>query len=99
MEDLGINETTLASWVSRAKRAEKATPEDKDALIARLTMGPCGPGRVGVSVRLSSSEAVSAGAPHSERCAGSRPSFRAIENYRYEAITEFFGLPSSGDVG
>lgn len=36
-KDLGINETTLASWVSRAKRAEKATPEDKDALIARLT--------------------------------------------------------------
>ncbi|GAA3235213.1 transposase [Streptomyces lavendulae] len=35
--DLGINETTLASWVSRAKRAEKVTPEDKDALIARLT--------------------------------------------------------------
>ena len=36
-EDLGINETTLASWVSQAKRAEKATPEDKDALIAQLT--------------------------------------------------------------
>lgn len=36
-EDLGINETTLASWVSRAKRAEKSTPEDQDALIARLT--------------------------------------------------------------
>jgi transposase len=36
-KDLGINETTLAGWVSRAKRAEKATPEDKDALIARLT--------------------------------------------------------------
>lgn len=33
----GINETPLASWVSRAKRAEKATPEDQDALIARLT--------------------------------------------------------------
>lgn len=36
-KDQGINETTLASWVSRAKRAEKTTPEDKDALIARLT--------------------------------------------------------------
>ncbi|MEU1176836.1 transposase [Streptomyces sp. NPDC005820] len=36
-EDLGINETALASWVSRAKRAEKATPEDQDALTARLT--------------------------------------------------------------
>ncbi|AJC56667.1 transposase IS3/IS911 family protein [Streptomyces sp. 769] len=36
--DLGTNETTLASWVSRAKRAEQATPEDKDALIARLTV-------------------------------------------------------------
>ncbi|WP_143671799.1 transposase [Streptomyces caniscabiei] len=32
-----INETTLASWVSRAKRAEKATPEDQDALTARPT--------------------------------------------------------------
>ncbi len=37
VEDLGINEATLASWVSRAKRAEKAAPEDQDALIARLT--------------------------------------------------------------
>ncbi|MDX3587675.1 transposase [Streptomyces europaeiscabiei] len=36
-EDLGINETTPASWVSRAKRAGKATAEDRDALIARLT--------------------------------------------------------------
>ncbi|WP_256096722.1 transposase [Streptomyces agglomeratus] len=36
-EDLGINETTLASWVSRAKRAGKATIEDRDALIVRLT--------------------------------------------------------------
>ncbi|MFD8097408.1 hypothetical protein [Streptomyces malaysiensis] len=32
-----MNETTLASWVSRAKWAEKSAPEDKDALIARLT--------------------------------------------------------------
>ena len=36
-EDLGINETTSAGWVSRANRAERATPEDQDALIARLT--------------------------------------------------------------
>lgn len=36
-EDLGINGTTPASWVSRAKRAEKAAPEGQDALIARLT--------------------------------------------------------------
>ncbi|WP_274912544.1 transposase [Streptomyces sp. WZ-12] len=36
-KDLGINETTLASWVSRAKRAEKHTSEDRDELIARLT--------------------------------------------------------------
>ncbi|MFF2410504.1 hypothetical protein [Streptomyces sp. NPDC058092] len=34
---MGINETTLASWVSRAKRAGKATVEDRDALIAWLT--------------------------------------------------------------
>jgi transposase len=34
---LGINETTPASWASRAKRAEKAAPEKKDALIARLS--------------------------------------------------------------
>lgn len=36
-EDLGINETTLASWVSLAKRADMATPVDTDALIIRLT--------------------------------------------------------------
>jgi transposase len=36
-EDLGVNEKTLARRVSRAKRAEKATPEDKDTLIVRLT--------------------------------------------------------------
>ncbi|MFE7393865.1 transposase [Streptomyces sp. NPDC057582] len=36
-EDLGINETTLASWVLWAKRAGRATAEDRDALIARLT--------------------------------------------------------------
>ncbi|WP_187645656.1 transposase [Streptomyces sp. TRM49041] len=36
-EGLGINKTTLASWVSRAKRAGKTAAEDKDALIARLT--------------------------------------------------------------
>ncbi|GAB3169211.1 transposase [Streptomyces incanus] len=33
--DLGINETTLTSRISRAKRAEKATPEGKDGLTAR----------------------------------------------------------------
>ncbi|MFC5675007.1 transposase [Streptomyces incanus] len=33
--DLGINETTLASRVSRAKRAGKTTPEDEGALLAR----------------------------------------------------------------
>ncbi|GAB2968075.1 hypothetical protein GCM10023080_033620 [Streptomyces pseudoechinosporeus] len=36
-EDLGINETTLASWASRATRAERAAPEGQDVLIARLT--------------------------------------------------------------
>ena len=33
--DLGINETTLASRSSRAKRAGKTTPEDEGALTAR----------------------------------------------------------------
>ncbi|WP_329433295.1 transposase [Streptomyces sp. NBC_01280] len=36
-KDLGINETTLASSVSRAKRAGKHTSEDRNELIARLT--------------------------------------------------------------
>lgn len=36
-KDLGINETTLASWVSRAKLAGKHTSEDRDELIPRLT--------------------------------------------------------------
>ncbi|MFD9422646.1 MULTISPECIES: transposase [unclassified Streptomyces] len=35
-DDLGINEATLASWVSRAKRAEKGKPADVDEEIARL---------------------------------------------------------------
>ena len=35
-DDLGINETTLASWVSRAKRAEKGKPADVDEEMARL---------------------------------------------------------------
>ncbi|WP_158073060.1 hypothetical protein [Streptomyces kebangsaanensis] len=35
-KDLDSNEATPASWVSWAKRVGKATPEDKDALIARL---------------------------------------------------------------
>lgn len=35
-DDLGINETTLASWVSRGKRAEKGKPAEVDAEMARL---------------------------------------------------------------
>jgi transposase len=35
-DDLGINEATLASWVSRAKRAEKGKSADVDEEIARL---------------------------------------------------------------
>lgn len=35
-DDLGINETTLASWVSRAKRAEKGKLTEVDAEMARL---------------------------------------------------------------
>ncbi|WP_179382249.1 transposase [Streptomyces sp. SA15] len=35
-DDLGINEATLASWVSRAKRGEKGKPADVDEEIARL---------------------------------------------------------------
>ncbi|MGJ3561366.1 transposase [Streptomyces sp. INA 01156] len=35
-QDLRVNETTPASWVSRARRVGRAVPEDKDALIARL---------------------------------------------------------------
>ncbi|MDH6625944.1 transposase-like protein [Streptomyces sp. LBL] len=36
-EDLGINETTRASWVSRATRAKRTAPKDRDVLIAPLT--------------------------------------------------------------
>ncbi|MFE9924856.1 transposase [Streptomyces sp. NPDC005774] len=39
VQDLGVNETTPASGVSRARRAGRTAPEDKDALIARLLEG------------------------------------------------------------
>jgi transposase len=35
-DDLGINEATLVSWVSRVKRAEKGRTADVDEEIARL---------------------------------------------------------------
>ncbi|KAB1987430.1 transposase [Streptomyces triticiradicis] len=35
-QDLGINETTLASWVSRARRASEATAAGESEELARL---------------------------------------------------------------